>query len=400
MNRLFLLCFSVIILASCGRTELNELVIVSGLGVDVSDQGMMMHFQVINPGGTGASQSGTPSGGTGGPVYTYSIEGESVSDIMQKAKNLISRKLYFSHVSSIVVGEKFAREEGIMRISDYLERYYQFRNNVPFFIAKDTTAEKIFSVFTPTQKLPAVSLKDRVEHTNSSMGYRDGILFKDILNAIISKRRDPVIFGVATAASEESSSTEELSSMKANRKIFSISGLALFKKDKLVDWLSLEESRSFGMMKGLVKGPTAYTLSCPHSKNGSIVVSANHIKGNFEYVKHSSPPVFKTDVKIKASVQEVTCHFVLNESKSIQHIQHLAEKAVTKELKEVFQKAKEANTDVLGLQDLIYKSDPDAEKKWKPDWEEVYQTAELKPNVTVTIENIGSRVQSIYEKEE
>ncbi|WP_203287807.1 Ger(x)C family spore germination protein [Metabacillus sp. cB07] len=397
MKAIYVFSVLMLMIAGCGRTELNDLIVVSGIGIDRSGEGMLMHFQVINPSGTAASQSGAPSGGSGGPVYTYSFEGENASEILQKAKNTISRKLYFSHVSTIVVSERFAAEEGLLPVLEFTERFYQMRRNVNFLIAKDSDSSSILKMYTPIQKMPALSLESRIPNTKSSMGFRAGITLKYILKWFANPHQEPFIFGVEKQQNQKAASkTEDLSSIDGNPNSFTITGLALFKKDKLVDWLTYDESRSLGLMKGLVSGPSVYTIDCPNAKSGSIILVAQHMKGSLSYVK-ADVPSFQTRIRIKGFVQEASCSKSLDNSGQIKQIEKLAEKKISGELQAVFEKVKDNSTDSFGLRRIIFEADPSLFKKWEPRWEELYQEARLSTDVTFTIENTGLRMKSMYE---
>ncbi|HZG74600.1 MAG TPA: Ger(x)C family spore germination protein, partial [Paenibacillus sp.] len=68
------------LIAGCGgRQEISELAIVTGVGLDLSDdgEGVRVTAQIIRA-ADARGQTGAPAGGTGEPIYSVTAEGDSI----------------------------------------------------------------------------------------------------------------------------------------------------------------------------------------------------------------------------------------------------------------------------------------------------------------------------------
>jgi spore germination protein KC len=72
----------------------------------------------------------------------------------------------------------------------------------------------------------------------------------------------------------------------------------------------------------------------------------------------------------------------LNDPNVLFKIEDLLEKEILNEIKEAVQLAKEDKTDIFGFGDAVYRSNPDAWKKLKYNWNDVH-FSEIKADVKV-----------------
>ncbi|AZB43803.1 Ger(x)C family spore germination protein [Bacillus sp. FJAT-42376] len=396
MKRGSLVLSLLFILTSCGRVELNELAIVSGLGFDVSPEGISMQLQIVNPGATAKSKGATDSGGSGGAVYSYTITGPTVTDIMEKARNMFSRKLYFAHISVIVAGEEFAKTKGLLPIIDYLERYYQIRDNVNVFIAKGNSAKDLFHVYIPIQNMPALSIARRVDVYGGSMGLKKGIEFQDVLRWNYGGYTEPVIPGIQKTTPADASDSAVLNNINGNMKMFEMTGFALFQDSKLIGWYSPGESRGWGLLKNMVD-VFETTVECPGYPNERIGLKFSHTKGKLKNIS-IDPLEYEAEVSATAEVGEVTCPIVLEKGDGLNRIEKSAEKKLQEEMQQAFQTAISQKTDVIGLRQLLYENHYKEWLKRKDQWDDMFSRARLKTKATVNVQITGLRVKSIYEK--
>src|SRR5690606_32623535 len=124
-----LILFSVLIfLSGCwSKKELTDIAIISAFGIDKNDKGQYVGtIQVINPGNvTGGQQDGGSNFGP--PISVYSETGTNLIEVSRKFSTGISRRLYYAHTNLVVVGERLAREDGILQLFDAMDRDPEFR---------------------------------------------------------------------------------------------------------------------------------------------------------------------------------------------------------------------------------------------------------------------------------
>ncbi|MGD6816719.1 Ger(x)C family spore germination protein [Metabacillus sp. 84] len=385
-----------ILLASCGRVELNELAIISGLGFDESSEGLSMSMQLVNPGATAKSKGANDSGGTGGSVFTYTITGRNITEIMEKARNLFSRKVYFSHVSVILIGEQLARKKGFLPIIDYLERYYQIRDNINMFVAKESSAKEILSVYLPIQNMPALSISRRIEIYGGSMGLERGIEIQDVVRWSFGSYIDPVIPGIRKKIEMDASETSVLEQIDGDQKMFEMTGLAYFGDRKLSGWFTQEESRGWALLTGKA-AEFETSVDCPGYPGEQVGLRFKQTKGRIR-VSSLEPLLYTAGISAKAVIQEVTCPVILEKGSGLKEIEKKAEQKLKEEMQKTFSKTVSSGSDPLGLGQLLYENHYSDWRRMKKQWEQLYKTAKLEPAVDISIEQTGLRVKSVYEK--
>ncbi|MET3728425.1 spore germination protein KC [Fictibacillus halophilus] len=398
--KIFALIFSfTLILTGCaGRIELNELLIVSSIGVDYKKNKTIVHFQVVNPGGTAGGQGGAPSGGSGGSVYTYTVAGETLYDAVEKGRNILPRKLLFSHITSVIIGEKYARTKGLAPLFDFMERNHEVRDNVIMFVAKNSTAKDILSMYTPIFKNPGESLKNRVRLAATSTGISEGIKEKDVVRWRYGEFRDPVIQGVEIVKINDSQSeTSNLENISANDKTYRISGLAVFKKEKMVTWLNNDQTRGWSIINRKVKDIFILSHKCD-SKKGNVGFMVKSVDSKTKVHYKDGKLKYVVNVKGKAILQEVTCAVDVGDPKTLLEMEKRVNEELARHIKGTVKKAQDEKTDVFGFGKLLYNKDPEVWKKYKENWKDEFSNVELETNVSIKLESVGARVETIHEQ--
>jgi spore germination protein KC len=379
-----------------GRTELNELLIVSAIGVDYRKDQTVVHFEVVNPGGTAGNQGGAPTGGSGGSVYTYTVSGETLYDAVEKARNILPRKLLFSHITSVIIGEKYAREKGIAPLIDFMERNHEVRDNVIIFVAKDSTAKSVLSLYTPIFKNPGESLKQRVKLAATSSGISKGIKVKDVVRWRYSEFRDPVIQGVEIMKfTDNQDETSNLDNIDANNKTYRISGVAIFNKDKMVGWFNNEETRVWALLNERVQEIFILTHRCG-SKNGTGGYVVKNIESKVKPVYSKGYIKYVLQVEGKAILQEVTCDINVGDPNSLIQMEKHLNNELTTQIQRTVEKAQKRKLDVFGFGKLLYNRYPDIWNKREKNWDEEFSNVELETHVNITLESVGARVEPIH----
>ncbi|MFC0188614.1 Ger(x)C family spore germination protein [Fictibacillus aquaticus] len=394
----FLLSVGLLMSGCSGRVELNELLIVSAIGVDIKEDNTAVHFQVVNAGGSAGGQGGAPAGASGGAVYTYSVTGKTVYEAVEKASTILPRKLLFSHVTCIVVGEEYARQKGIDGLFDFLERNHGIRDSMLMLVAKESTAKNILTIYTPIFKNPAESLRNRVKQSAAATGVAEGVQEKEVINWIHGQYRDPVIQGVERVEFDnQADDTQNLQNIDANNKTFRITGLAYFKKDKMKGWYNTKQTRGWAIINSRAHEMFILSHKCNHSKGyvGSLIKG---IKTDVTPKVHDGQLSYKINVKGKAILQEVTCKINVGSPKELKKIEFQIEEELTKELTSVIDKAQSKKLDVFGFGKLLYDNHPEMWRKYKKDWAEHFSDANVKTTVNITLETVGARVESIHEQ--
>ena len=150
--------------------ELNDLALVSALGIDKNEKGRYVGtFQIVNPANVAGGLQGG-GGGQGPAVSVYSTSGDNLVEVSRRASTKISRRLYYAHTNLVVISEELAREEGISKIMDALDRDPEFRETATMVIARETKASDIIKTLTAIDKIPANKVIKTLKLTEKRWG--------------------------------------------------------------------------------------------------------------------------------------------------------------------------------------------------------------------------------------
>lgn len=395
---MMLVLVSLFLAACSGKSELNEILIISSIGIDQDGDETIVHLQVVNP--IGQQGSGQQGGGSGGAVYTYTVKGNTLYDAIKKANNILPRKVMFSHVTCFIIGEEFASESGISPLLDFMERNNQVRDNVLLFVAKNATAKDILSMYTPIFKNPGESLKNRVKIAAASTGLAEGIREKEVINWTYGDFRDPVIQGVELVqVSKMSGNTSSLENINANDKTFNITGLALFEKDFLTGWYDDNQTLGWALVNGRAKESVIVTRAC-ENQDGYIGFMVKHLKSTVKPSISNGNITFQIEVTGTAILEEITCNMDVNDPKVIVEMEKLLEATLKQNIESAVEKSKDLEIDVFGFGKMVYEIEP---KMWKEKYEKGWHTelanVTVEPVITIRIESVGARVKTIHEQE-
>lgn len=382
-KKIFTLLILTLVLAGCwdGR-ELNEIAITLALGIDKVDDKFQVTAQVVVPSEVSMRQSSGRS-----PVTLFQTDGETVYEAIRKMTIDIPRKVYPGHLRVLVIGEELAKE-GVGESLDLLSRDWEFRSDFYVVIAKDMSAREILNVATTLESIPANKMYNTLETSEKSWAATQGVTLDEFLMNIISDEKEAVLTGIQVVGNKEiGSSKQNVESITPAARL-QYDHLAVFKKDKLVGWLTESESKGLNDITNSVK-TTITSTACPQGGKASIEVRQfkSKIKGN---VKKGEPQV-EVNIQAEGNVGAVECKIDLTERKTIDEL----EKKYEKEVKELIQQTietvqKKYNSDVFGFGQAIHRSNPKTWEKVKDQWNESFVDLLVDVKVDLKLRNTGT----------
>lgn len=161
---LIILCL-VIVLSCCScekpGTELSELMIMQGIGIDTTDNGFKVTVEILNN-----EQSGSPGGNGNSDNKTkiYSAEGSTVGEALRKLITKSGNEPMFAHNRVIILGEK-AANRNLKDILDFFERNYDSRASQLICVAKNTTGESVIRANLLTDSIKSKILENMLEES-------------------------------------------------------------------------------------------------------------------------------------------------------------------------------------------------------------------------------------------
>lgn len=377
------------LLSGCwSRRELNELGIAVGIGVDKAKNGYRVTVQVVSPGEIVA----TKSGGNRTPVTVYEATAETIFEGIRKITTKSSREIYLAHLRVLVIGEQLARE-GIQQALDHFSRDHEVRTDYFVIVAKESSASDVLKVLTPIEKIPANNLYLSLDTSQKLWAPTATITLDQLISDLVSEGNNPILSAVTVVGKQVGQHQQNIE-QTAPPGYLKYTGLAVFKKDKLVGWLNEKESKGFSYITDRVKN-TVGPMACPNGGKFAVEVikSKTKIKGKMM----NGDPQIHIDIKVEENIGEVQCQVDLTKREIIAELESLAEKRITAIVMNSVNKVKKYKADIFGFGDAIHRADPAAWKSLKENWDERFVNVDVSVSVDTKIRRIGTVANSFQQ---
>lgn len=358
--------------------EVNNIAIVSGVGLDKTDDGQII-FTLLIPVTKSAAFGGLLSGGGTSTrresTLVISEKGNGVMDAYRKIEKKLSRKIFLSQNKAIFVGENLARE-GISEVIDFFYRNPESHLRTSIFFVEGQAHEML--------SIKSFLERSIVEKFVKSQRLEVGIktTLKDFLSMMTEEGVEPVGTQVKP---EQIHVTEE------PKNTAGIEGAAVFKKNKLVGWINGQDIRGVLWLRNEVKKGVV-TANIPDEKKGeNIAVELIKAKTKVKPVLNGDEVEMEVKIYTEGNIYENSSDLDLSNSEEI----HFVEGRVSEDIKEKIQLAlektqKQLKSDILGFGTAVYREYP---KKWnnyyKKNWDEEFPKVKVKVTCDVRITGVG-----------
>lgn len=393
---LILFMFIALIVMNTGcwsRRELNELSIVTGMGIDKVGNDYLLSAQIIRPNAIAGKGGGQGQGGGVAQIINFETKGKTVFEAMRKMSTQVARRLYFSHLRLLAIGDEFAKE-GIGPVLDFFSRDHEIRSDFNIVVVHKDRAEDLLDILTPLETIPALKVHQSIEVSERIWGHTILTTIDELIGQIINSGREPVLSGIEIkGVQEKGEKTVELQSSDPEAILQHIH-LSVFKQDKLIGWLSSEESLGTNFVLDKIKS-TIIPVPCGKDKNNGkqLYISAEimHSKTKNKVEMIDDQPTIQVDINTEASIGDVPCTIDLTNSDNIMKIERKLEKEIKKRVEKTIKTVQtKFNSDIFGFGDMIYRKHPKQWKKLEKKWNQYFPTLPVEVNVKVKILRTGT----------
>jgi|LSQX01.2.fsa_nt_gb spore germination protein KC len=393
LNGIIGLSITLLILSGCWNSrEINELSISIAIGIDKTERGYRITQQILNPKAISTKIYTNET-----PIILFSEEGENVFSIIRQNTAEFPRKIYNSHVRMVVFGEDMARN-GIQDVLDFLLRDHEFRTDFYFAIAKGTTASEVLSILTPLEFIPGIRLYNSLENSESYLGITQSVDILDLVQCIISDGKNPALPGIEITTGEKGSDTLDVLTTVSGKKGLKYIDMGVFKDDKLIGWLSEDESKGFNYIVGNVKNNIEYTHYNEKDQiTYEIIDSAKKITTSVVNQK----PSLLVEIRVKANIGAVDGYFDIMKKENESMVVNLLENRLQEFCESALRKAQtELHSDIFGFGEVIHVKYPKLWKEIKSNWSVEFSRLPVEFDVTVELNKTGEISKSVFTKEE
>ncbi|WP_307208166.1 Ger(x)C family spore germination protein [Paenibacillus harenae] len=398
--RFFIMVILCMLLSGCwNRTELNEISITSATGYDRVDGNWLMTLQVIVPsamtvGGTGGS------GGSGSAIHVFSTKEKTIQQALNKSNLENSRFLYFAHNNVLVIGRE-AAEEGISQIIDLYLRTAEARESVYVLLASGKASDVLKDLI-PPEKLPGVALAQILNKEGSMSGFIPPIKMYELAKQISSDSKSAGVPEISEAG-DGGKALESLDVFKktSSKGKLKLSRLGVFKEDRLIGWMTWQESFGVSWMSDKIK-MSSISFKCPGSESTSNFASfkIRTAKTRVTPIKEGDGYKMQLKVKVGGVLTESTCPADPADLKASGEMEKEIEKQIQNYIHLGWKAVQRMQVDLPGFAGHVH-------RKYPRDWNEIKETwaekelGEIKLDVHVkaTIQHPGFFSKAFVESE-
>jgi len=419
VNKLYGIIVSILILclplSGCyDMTEIDEEVYALVIGIDIGVDNavrLTLQYPTYKDAAGSGSKSGGGSGGGEDKKETGEVDGTIVSTVEASSllegvdilNTSVNRQISLTHAKMIVFSEEFARQ-GVAKYIDPLARFREARESMRVIVCKGRAEDFIMENSSQIGTNMAKAIELSFEQSQNT-GYFPDVLFTEFYRNLLSPYGQPVaIYAGVNDFQKLKDPTEEEKRITAPsqtdiqpggipRKGGSkeeLLGTAVFEGDRMVGYLSQNETRFFLMMEGEFKWGR-FTLE-EQNQPGMIYVlnvilsREPQVSARFENGK----PVIDVTMNLDADIVSIQSRIDYEKGEKIKELESGAVAWFQEGIKKTIEKTqKEWNSDIFHFGKEIAGNFSTIQELEEYNWLSHYKEAKINVNVKVNIRRTG-----------
>lgn len=365
------------------RHELNEQAIVVGIGIDKEGSGYTVSAQMVNP-ATVSGQRGVSKSLP--PVVTHKQWGQSVPEALRRMTTNLSKRLYFSHLRIVVFGEEVARE-GIRGPLDFFSREPKMRTDFYLIVARNCTASDVLSMSTVIDPIPANHLYEKLSVSDREWAATGKITLDELLINLASQGKSSALTGIRIVGDKRNGASLPRNDAIKQRTFMEYSGMAVFRKDRMIGWMEDNEVRALKYLQNTVD-QTVWVMPCSGGK--SISLNLVRARTRIRAASNGDLPVIHVYSRIELDVASVECEADLSKPDTLERIRKQAQNHYRDILLSSIEGVQRRfGTDIFGFGKHVHRQLP---KLWRNagKWDEAFARLQVRVHPDVQIRRVGS----------
>ncbi len=352
---------------------LNEMTVVSGVAIDKYDNNYTLSFEIYNLQKTAVGE----------PIKSEIIEstGETIFEAVRNAKKRTSNKLYFAQAKIIIVSEQIAKEEGINSVIDWFTRDPEIRETLQLVVSQEKSAVELLKADKLTSTTVSTDIQNIVEKDQKITSSSENKQLYKIFNILSSDGISLTLPAVHMIENDD-------------KKVCELNGVAIFKADRLVNYLTSEETKYYILAKDKLKGGIITINTKIKDSDTDLQNISLEIKSSASSQKYISQEKNNIKIKISTTTEVTLGEFKeLNQkltNKDLVKLEKEAAKIVKERIENVISKIQiDYDTDIMGFGRLLYRNNPKEWEKLKNTFDEEFKNIEVIVESKIKILNTG-----------
>ncbi|AXP47463.1 Putative spore germination protein YfkR [Bacillus subtilis] len=367
-----------ILLTGCwDRTEINDIAFVVSSAIDKKKDQYRVAMQIPLVGQLGGQTGG--GGGTAGSKtwYVDSASGTTIREANNKLQTSLSRTINTSHRRTVIIGEDMARD-GVAPVFDILTRNPQNRLTALILVSRGE-ARDILNTDVQLEQFPAEMIRELAIIATSRP-----VFLSRFMSDLVEIGSDP--YAPVISASKTKPGGKGKSNLK-------IDGLAIFKKDRLMDIFKDEHMTATLMLLNQARQPE-FIVDLPNQM-GQASIQLQKSNASFHAAEKNGKLSMTIEIRAKGIIMENQSTYETRENDQYYIIQKALNRTIKKDVISTVHRLQKLKADPAGFQDRTIRSTATTKNLLKKEWEEVYKDMEVHVVPIVTIEQGGVLYKTI-----
>lgn len=373
---IFIIVMCPLILCGCWNyEEIETFAIVAGVALDkdIITNNYIITTEIITTETTGTSSSISSE--------IYSCESESIQNASTNMVKKTGLKLFWSDAEVAIISETIAME-GIIPLIDWFLRDHEVRPDIFLIISRGNTAAEILKSKNKLTEVASFHLRN-VFRSEESLYSLAGSRVWSFVDEISSESKSTAVATVKNVSLNDTVSS-------------SLSGVAIFKADKLVGYLSATETLYMHIIKNKLKeGLITLSNVSGSDTNVTLEILKNRTKLTPHYTNGKASMLIDINQVVSISEVQGAKNFLMPDTLKILEIE--AEKKIQTEVQRLISKLQKTyNSDILGFAVTFKQKKPRESKILKEIGEDIFQDIKTDVNVHVQINHSGLTNKPAY----
>ncbi|WP_324715307.1 Ger(x)C family spore germination C-terminal domain-containing protein [Carboxydochorda subterranea] len=428
---LFLALLSLAASGCWDHREIESLAVATAMAVDRAPDGngilLTGAFSIPQPtaasgiggGGAGGGASGgtipfarTTFGPRGPTAWITGATGPSLVEARERLEEVSPRQPFWAHLRLIVVGERLAAS-GLRQVLESVARDREFRRTSWLAVARGMPAYRLLDLPGPFTGSPEhlARLEDILRRTAvTAIPQR----LHEFLAAYEQPGIDPVAPGFV--AEKPLAPDMRLVPLPAGEwpAVARVEGTAIFQDDRLVGWLSGEETRALQLLRGASR-PFTISVACPKGRSrapgsgpGPSLVAIRVVRWRVERrlqgpevggtmapaAPSPGPPVtglprFTVEIRAEGQLGETLCPTPLGGA-GVRAVEQEVVRLLTADVRHTIRKVHgQLHADPVGFGLQVYRSRPDLWEALEPRWRTILARLPVEVRVRFQVRRFG-----------
>ncbi|CAN7465022.1 Ger(x)C family spore germination protein [Paenibacillus sp. LjRoot56] len=332
-----------LMLTGCwGAKEIEHLAYVNSIGIDYVNGNVVFYTKMISFTNIAKKESGAVSNKE--LVSIGKGKGKTVDEAIFDLYKTAQQRLSWSHVKTLVFTEAALRQDVIHSILDQMDRYFEFRYTI-WTMATRGSIEDMFNVY-PTQNMSTLysQLNNPLDRYSQSSLVAPLYLYKFIWKW----EEDGQILLLPVLSINEDSWIENKKSSPQLQQ----DGICAIQNKKLTGCFKLDDIKGLRWMeKKTVRTPLMLQID----QEPIAMMIMSKIKPSIEPKLSDGKLTFQINVKVQGSITEQ------EKPATEKELVDLASKEIRRQIQKTYLIGLKSGTDLLGLSNMVYRSNP---KEW------------------------------------